>query len=86
MGQDRLPPDWQIADERVLERAYAGDDVGAAQAALVELRRRFDNELCAQAHRQSGGNAEAREEALAELVGRAQADLSAGANAQGRIL
>jgi RNA polymerase sigma-70 factor (ECF subfamily) len=64
MGQHRP---WHALDERVLERLYAGDDEGAARAALVELRRRHDEELCAQARRQCGGSAGLRQEAMQRL-------------------
>jgi RNA polymerase sigma-70 factor (ECF subfamily) len=50
-----------------LEHLYAGDDEVAARAALVELRRRHDKNLRAQAYRQCGSNADLHEEAMQRL-------------------
>src|SRR5262245_59286445 len=67
MATHSTPPDGPSPNERELERVYAGDDEAAARAALIELRRLHDGTLRAQAHRQCGGSAEMRDEALQRL-------------------
>jgi RNA polymerase sigma-70 factor (ECF subfamily) len=71
MGLDVPPPDWQSRDDRDLERLFACDDLPGAQAAFVELRRRFVNELRAQALRRCGGSQGMFEEAMQRLDARA---------------
>jgi RNA polymerase sigma factor (sigma-70 family) len=67
MGRQPPPPDWGLRDERELERLFCGPDEALAGAALVELRRRHDGALQAQARKQSGGDGELSEEALQRL-------------------
>jgi RNA polymerase sigma-70 factor (ECF subfamily) len=66
MGRRQPPPDWEHRDERELERLFCGPDGELAGAALVELRRRHEDAVRAQARKQCGGG-QLSEEALQQL-------------------
>jgi RNA polymerase sigma-70 factor (ECF subfamily) len=70
MAHEHPPPDWRSWDEQDLECLVCRNDEEGARAALVELRRRHDEKLRAQARRQCGGRADWSEEAMQRLDAR----------------
>jgi RNA polymerase sigma factor (sigma-70 family) len=68
MGLDHpASPDWHARDEHELECLCAGEDEGAARAALAELGRRHDHELRVRTRHLCGGDAELIGQAMQEL-------------------